>query len=88
MDRKKIAHTKANQKKEQLYNFQEEQTSKKETLSVIRALNDDKGVSLMCVCLETASNYMRQKLMEIDKFTVKVGDFTKLDQKQTDPTGS
>ena len=65
MDRKKIDHTKANQKKEQLYNFQEEQTSKKET-SVIRALNDDKGVSLMCVCLKTASNYMRQKLVALE----------------------
>ena len=35
-----------------------------------------------------ASNYMRQKLMEIiDKFTVRVGNFNNLDQKWTDPAG-
>ena len=38
--------------------------------------------------LKTASNYMRQKLMEIiDKFTVRVGNFNNLDQKWTDPAG-
>ena len=43
---------------------------------------------LMCMYLKTASNYMRQKLMEIiDKFTVRVGNFNNLDQKWTDPAG-
>jgi len=39
------------------------------------------------MCPKTASNYMRQKLMEIDKFTVRVRNFNNLDQKWTDPAG-
>ena len=38
------------------------------------------------MCLKTASNYVKQKLIEIDKFTVRVGDFNNPDQKWTDPS--
>lgn len=54
---------------------------------MIKRLVHQEGVSLMCMCLKTASNYMRQKLMEIDEFTVRVGDFNNLDQKWTNLAG-